>query len=175
MGFKDDFKYKKMALSRNKKLEQINELKDRLSKAEAIVLVNYGGINVLQDTLLRSKFREFGVDYKVYKNRIIKIAMKETGIEGCELDLKGSTAIAIAYDDVVAPAKIIKEQSKTIKVLKFKSGIIEGKKVGEKELNSLAEIPSKETLIAQTLGLLQGMIASLARGVAEVAKKQENN
>lgn len=162
-----------MALTREQKTLQISELKEKLSKAQAVVLVNYGGINVAQDTELRNKFRESNVDYKVYKNRIIKKAFEDSNITGFDMDLKGSTAIAISYDDVVAPAKIVKEQSKTINVLSFKSGYVEGKMMNKAELESLAAIPSRETLIAQVLGLLQGTIAGLARGLAEVAKKAE--
>ena len=170
---KISFGFEKLALTREQKTEQINELKEKLSKAQAMVLVNYTGINVAQDTELRSKFREANVDYKVYKNRIIKKALSDSGITGFDMDLKGSTAIAISYDDVVAPAKIIKDQSKTISVLNFKSGYVEGKLMDKTQLESLASIPSREVLIAQVLGLLQGTIAGLARGLAEVAKKSE--
>lgn len=170
---KISFGFEKLALTREQKTEQINELKEKLSKAQAMVLVNYTGINVAQDTELRSKFREANVDYKVYKNRIIKKALLDSGITGFDMDLKGSTAVAISYDDVVAPAKIIKDQSKTISVLNFKSGYVEGKLMDKTQLESLASIPSREVLIAQVLGLLQGTIAGLARGLAEVAKKSE--
>lgn len=170
---KISFGFEKLALTREQKTEQINELKEKLSKAQAMVLVNYTGINVAQDTELRSKFREANVDYKVYKNRIIKKALSDSGITGFDMDLKGSTAVAISYDDVVAPAKIIKDQSKTISVLNFKSGYVEGKLMDKTQLESLASIPSREVLIAQVLGLLQGTIVGLARGLAEVAKKSE--
>lgn len=162
-----------MALTREQKTQQINELKEKIAKSQAFVLVSYNGITVAQDTELRAEFRKANVDYKVYKNRIIKKAFEENNITGFDADLKGSTAIAISYDDVVAPAKIVKDKSKDVKVLNFKSGYIEGAMMDVAGLEALASIPSKETLIAQVLGLLQGCITSLARGLAEVAKTKE--
>lgn len=163
-----------MALSKNDKQLQVNEIKEKLQKAQSVILVSYSGIKVSEDTELRAKCREAGVEYKVYKNRLIKIAMNELGITECDEDLKESTALAFSYDDVVAPARVVNEQMKTVKVLKFKSGIVEGKKFDENGVKALASIPSKEVLLAQILGLLQGTISGLARSLALVAEKKEN-
>lgn len=163
-----------MALTKDQKQVQIDEIKQKIQKAQSIVLINYAGIKVSEDTQLRVKLREAGVEYKVYKNRLIKIAMNQLSMNDCDVDLKGSTAIAFSYDDPVAPARVIDDQSKTIKVLSFKSGIVEGKYFDAQEIKKLAGIPSKEVLIAQILGLLQGTISGLARALALVAEKKEN-
>lgn len=163
-----------MALTKDQKQVQIDEIKQKIEKAQSVVLVNYSGIKVAEDTQLRVKLRQAGVEYKVYKNRLIKIAMNQLGMNDCDVDLKGSTAIAFSYDDPISSARVIDEQAKTIKVLSFKSGIVEGNYFDAKGMKQLACIPSREVLIAQILGLLQGTISGLARALVLVAEQKEN-
>lgn len=161
-----------MALTREEKQLQINDIKDKFSKATSVILVEYKGITVQDDTQLRAQCRENALDYKVYKNRLVKIALQDLEIQGYDEHLKGSTAIVFSYDDVIAPSKILVDQAKKIKVLKVKTGMVEGKMVSLDEIKVIASIPSKETLIAQILGLLQGSISSLARALSLVAEKK---
>ena len=148
----------------------VADLAEKLKNATSVVLVDYKGISVANDTLLRSELRAENVTYKVVKNTLLAFACKEAGLEDLIPSLEGTTAIAIS-DDEVAPARILKkyaDKSKT--VFNLKKGYISGKYIEIDELNAIASLPSREGLVAQVAGSLNGIIASLARAVNEVAK-----
>lgn len=145
-----------------------NELKD----AKTIVLVDYRGITVEQDTEFRAEMRKADVKYKVVKNTYLQFAMKANGIEGVEPFLEGPTAIAFSNTDVVAPAKVVNDFSKKVKAVEIKTGVMEGKVVSLEEIKAIAELPSKEALLASLASVLNDNIAAFARVIDAIVEKQ---
>ena len=159
-------------MSANQELKKnvVTEIKEKIQKANSIVLVEYKGLTVEQDTELRNEYRKSGVDYKVYKNRLLKIAFEDLGINFDSSCYDGTTALAVS-EDVVAPAKITFDGESKYKVMKAKAGYIEGKLMNYNEVKAIASIPSKDVLVAQLLGLLLNPIRSLAVVLDQAAKK----
>ena len=163
------------------KVQAVAELADRIKRAQSIVLVDYQGINVKDETKLRKSLRESGGEYLVAKNRLFKIALKEAGVEDSFDDiLEGTTAFAFGYDDVVAPAKVMNEVSKAnakAKIFNIKGGYLTGKRVSEAEVVALASLPSREQLLSMVLNGMLGPVRKLAYGLVAVAdkKKQQLN
>ena len=141
----------------------VEEIKEKFSKAKTIAFVDYRGITVGEDTELRRKFRESGCDYKVYKNRLMLKALSDLGIECPANYFEGTTAVAIGYEDEVAPAKIVCNFVKENKKMAIKFGILNGTSVDAKNIEALAKLPSKEELIAKLLGTLNNTASSLCR------------
>lgn len=146
---------------RPEKAGKVAELKDLLSSSKGAVLVDYCGLTVAEDTELRSKMREAGVKYMVAKNTFIRIAAKEAGIEGLDAYLEHNTAVAFSAEDPVAPAKILNNFSKDHKALEIKAGILDGKVIALDEVKALAELPSREELLAKLVGSMQAPISGL--------------
>ena len=159
------------------KVQAVAELADRIKRAQSIVLVDYQGINVKDETKLRKSLRESGGEYLVAKNRLFKIALKEAGVEDSFDDiLEGTTAFAFGYDDVVAPAKVMNEVSKAnakAKIFNIKGGYLTGKRVSEAEVVALASLPSREQLLSMVLNGMLGPVRKLAYGLVAVADKKE--
>jgi large subunit ribosomal protein L10 len=153
----------------------VNEAKERLEKSSTFVLVDYKGINVEDVTELRKKFREAGVDYKVYKNTLFKRATGELGLDAIHSELQGTVAIAFGYDDVVAPARVlnqfVKDHPKT--PIAVKAGVVEGKLMSADQIKALGDLPSKEVLLAMLLGGLQGTIRNLAYSLDQIRTRKE--
>ena len=141
----------------------VEEIKEKFSKAKTIAFVDYRGLTVAEDTALRKKFRENGCDYKVYKNRLMLKALSDLGIECSANYLEGTTAVAIGYEDEVAPAKIVCDCVKDTKKMAIKFGILNGVSVDAQNIEALAKLPSKEELIAKLLGTLNNPASSLCR------------
>ncbi|MPL68221.1 50S ribosomal protein L10 [bioreactor metagenome] len=141
----------------------VEDLKEKLSNTKGAVFTNYRGLNVAQDTKLRRKLREAGVEYRVVKNTMMRIAAKEAGLVGLEESLEGPTAIAISYTDPVAPAKIVSEfvKENKLQVLEVKAGLVEGKVIDAEGVKALASLPPREVLIAKALGSMQAPIVGL--------------
>ncbi len=165
------------------KQQVVNEIKEKFQRAEAVVLVDYRGLNVAEATELRKRFREAGADYKVYKNTLMTRALTELGMEELIPYLTGPNAVALGYDDPVVPAKIISEFAKDHDKLEIKAGMISGKVIGAEGIKSLASLPSKEVLVAQVLGglnapitgfvnVLQGNIRNLVYALNAIAEKK---
>ena len=146
---------------RPEKAGKVAELKDLLTSSKGVVLVDYCGLTVAEDTELRSKMREAGVKYMVAKNTFIRIAAKEAGIEGLDAYLEHNTAVAFSAEDPVAPAKILNDFSKDHKALEIKAGILDGKVIGLDEGKAVAELPSREELLAKLVGSMQAPISGL--------------
>lgn len=146
---------------RPEKASKVAELKDLLTASKGVVLVNYCGLTVAEDTELRAKMREAGVKYMVAKNTFIRIAAKEAGIEGLDSVLEHNTALAFSAEDPVAPAKILNDFSKDHKALELKAGILDGKVIAVEEVKALAELPSREELLAKLVGSMQAPISGL--------------
>ena len=155
----------------NKKVV-VSEIESLAKNAKSIVLVDYRGLSVAQATELRNDVRNAGGVYKVYKNRLMKIAFDKLGITFPASDFEGTTAVLFHETDEVAPAKIALDGSKKFpKTIKLKSGYVSGKYFNTDEITALANIPSREVLVAQLLGLLTNPMRSLAVGISEIAKK----
>ena len=146
------------ALQQKKAL--VEELSEKLKNAVSGVVVDYKGISVADDTKLRSDLRQAGVEYFVVKNTMLRFASENAGLSELHSVLEGTTALAISTDDVVAPAKVLNKYAEDSKgAFKIKAGFVEGKVVNDKEVEAIAKLPSKEVLIAQTLGGLNTPIS----------------
>lgn len=161
-----------MSALRDAKVEKVAEIKEKLQNASSFVLVDYKGLTVAEDTTLRSEYRKSGVTYRVYKNRLMKIALNELGYTQFDDALNGPTAIALGSDDIAAPAKIAMDKAKAFKKMTIKCGFVDGKYLDEEGCKVLATLPSREGLISQILGLLQAPMAGLARAISAIAEKQ---
>lgn len=169
---KESLEQKKETESLRIKKEQVVALEDKVKRASGIVIIDYRGITVEEDTNLRSALRAAGVEYKVIKNRIILRAFKNSGYDGFDKIFEGPTAVAFSYDDATAPARIISENSKKLNKLTVKGGIVEKQIYDAAGIAKIATIPSKNVLIGQLLGLLTSPMRGLAVALNEVAKKQ---
>jgi len=163
----------------------VDEIKEKIEGAQSIVLVNYRGLSVEEVTELRSKYREANVDYKVYKNTMMRRAFQDLGIDGFDEILKGPSAIAFGNEDPASAAKISAEFAEDHEALEIKAGFVDGKILSLDEVDALAKLPSKEVLIAQVLGglnapiqglanVLNGTLSGFARVIAQIAEKKEN-
>jgi large subunit ribosomal protein L10 len=153
----------------------VASLVEKIKNAPAGVLVDYKGINVEDDTKLRRELRAAGVDYAVIKNTMIRFAAKELGFELFEEHLNGTTALAISTnDDVVSAAKILNEYAKKHDNFKIKAGYLEGEAIPASEVLKLAEMPSREGLIAQVLYGFNFPITQLVIALDNIAKKTED-
>lgn len=157
------------------KQEKVAALTEKIKSACSCVLVDYKGITVEEDTKLRKELREAGVTYSVEKNSLLNFALKNAGYEDLTKVLSGSTAIALCNDDQTAPARILGKFAEECKDEKFalKAGFVEGDVYDVKGIVALSKVPSKEVLLAQLVGSLQGPITGLACMVKAVAEKKE--
>lgn len=160
-----------MSANLEAKKQVVEEIKEKFSKAKTIAFVDYRGLTVAEDTALRKKFREAGCDYKVYKNRLMLKALSDLGIECPANLLEGTTAVAIGYEDEIAPAKIACNCAKETKKMAIKFGILNGVSVSADNIEALAKLPSREELIAKLLFIFTNPMRSLAVAVNEIAKK----
>jgi large subunit ribosomal protein L10 len=150
------------------KQAQVTEAVELIKNAQTGVLVDYRGLNVAEDTDLRNKLREANVKYFVIKNKILKRAVDEIGMEGLDEVLHGPTALAVSAEDAVAPAKVLAEFAKGNEKLEIKGGFMDGSVISLDEVKKLAATPNFETLISKMMGSLQSPISSLARLLATV-------
>lgn len=168
-----------------RKKEIVSDLVKRLSSAKTIVIADYRGLTVEQDTEMRRALRKAGVEYKVVKNTLTKIAVNQMGFKELDPYLVGPTSIAYSETDVVAPAKIMNEYADKFDKLQLKAGVVESKIVDVDGIKALANLPSKEVLIARVLGGLNSPIAGFVnvlnaniRGLVvalnAIAKKKES-
>ncbi|MFO7611808.1 MAG: 50S ribosomal protein L10 [Clostridia bacterium] len=139
---------------------QVREIAEKMSGAGSIVLADYRGLSVEQDTALRTKMREEGIEYKVVKNNIIRHAIEGTPLEGLMEYLVGPTAVAMSKDEV-ATAKIMFKFAKDIEAFELKVGVVSGTVIGLDGIEKLAKMPSKEELIAKMLGSMNSPITGL--------------
>jgi len=135
----------------NQKREVVDGISDKMKAAKAMVFADYRGLTVEQDTQLRNALRKAGVDYKVVKNTLTRFAANENGLNGLDTYLNGPTAMASSDSDPVAPAKILSEYAKKYEKLEIKVGVVEGKIIDSNGVKALAELPSREILIARVL------------------------
>ena len=151
----------------------IDEIKDKFERAESAVVIDYMGITVAEADEMRKKLREAEVDYTVYKNTLVKRAIEGTKYEALGEILEGPSGFAFSYDDATAPARVLNDARKAYKKLEFKGGIIEGEYYDKENIEKIAAIPSRDTLISKFMGSIQSPIANFARVVAQIAEQKE--
>ena len=151
----------------------VEEISANIADAQGIVLVNYSGLTVAQDTQLRKELREAGIIYKVYKNTMMNFAFQGTPCEAMCKDLDGTNALAISKTDATAPARIIAKFAKTAPKLELVAGVVEGGYYDQNGIKALAEVPSREELLGKLLGSIQSPIANFARVISQIAEAKE--
>ncbi len=151
----------------------VEEIKAKFETAQSAVVVDYRGLTVEEVTELRNKFREANVEYKVYKNNLVKIAIKGTEFEGLSVDLTGPNAIAFGIEDAVAPAKIVKDFAKTNEKLELKSGVVERVYYDNAKIMEIANLPSKEELIGRFMGSIKAPVSNFAYFLSNLMEKKE--
>lgn len=168
------------------KKQAVAALSESLKSACVGVVVDYKGISVADDTKLRKELRESGNKYKVVKNTLLRLALKDAGINGMDDVLEGTTAIAISEDDYISSARILNGFSKKNKKLKIKAGFIDGNVVSLEQVQELADLPSQEVLVAKALSslnapiqgfynVLNGTVKGLVVALNAIAEKQAAN
>ena len=151
----------------------IDEIKDKFERAESAVVIDYMGITVAEADEMRKKLREAEVDYTVYKNTLVKRAIEGTKYEALGEILEGPSGFAFSYDDATAPARVLNDARKAYKKMEFKGCIIEGEYYDKENIEKIAAIPSRDTLISKFMGSIQSPIANFARVVAQIAEQKE--
>lgn len=155
--------------TRAKKETSVASLKDSLSRSKMTIISDYRGLTVKEIGDLRRQLQKVDADYTVAKNTLVKVALKgeELG-ESLAPMLKGPTALAVSYGDPVAPAKILVDFMKKVKKTELRGGVLEGKIVGADQVKAIADLPSREVLIATVLGTMQAPISGFVRALAGV-------
>ncbi len=153
------------------KKAEVAAIAERLDKACAGVIVDYRGINVADDTVLRKELREAGVEYTVTKNTMIELAIKGTDLEGLSECLEGTTALATCEDDYVAAARILCKFASTHENFNVKSGFLDNEVISLEKIDSLAKLPSREILLATVCNAFNAPISAFARAVQAIVDK----
>ena len=149
----------------------VQEISENIKDAQSVVVVDYRGLTVAEDTQLRKALREAGVSYKVYKNTLVNRAIAGTEFESLKESLEGPSAFAISKDDATAPARIICKFAKTAQALEVKAGVVEGTVYDANGVAELSKVPSREELLSKLLGSLQSPITNLARVLNQIAEQ----
>ena len=149
----------------------VEEISATIKDAQSVVLVDYRGLTVAQDTELRKQLREAGITYKVYKNTMMNFAFKGTDFEALAPYLDGPNAMAVSTTDATAPARVLAKFAQTAKKLEIKAGVVEGAVYDADGMKAISEIPSREELLSKLLGSIQSPIANFARCMNQLAEK----
>ena len=151
----------------------VQEISENIKDAQSVVVVDYRGLTVAEDTQLRKALREAGVSYKVYKNTLVNRAIAGTEFESLKESLEGPSAFAISKDDATAPARIIAKFAKTAPKLEMVSGVVEGNYYDKAGMEALANVPSREELLGKLLGSMQSPITNFARVIKQIAEQKD--
>ena len=149
----------------------VQEIADSIKDAQTLVVVDYRGLTVAQDTELRKALREAGITYKVYKNTLVKRAIAGTEFESLSDSLEGPNAFAISTTDATAPARVLAEFAKKAPKLEIKAGVVEGTFYDENGMKAISEIPSRDVLLGRLFGSMQSPITNMARVLKQIAEK----
>ncbi|MGN0341961.1 MAG: 50S ribosomal protein L10 [Roseburia sp.] len=149
----------------------VQEISEQIKDAQSVVVVDYRGLTVAEDTQLRKQLREAGITYKVYKNTLVNRAIEGTEFASLADSLEGPNAFAISKTDATAPARILSKFAKTAPKLEIKAGVVEGTFYDEAGMKAIATIPSREELLSKFLGSIQSPISNLARVLNQIAEK----
>jgi large subunit ribosomal protein L10 len=156
--------------SKKEKSEEVEYLKEEFSSATNLIVVQYKGLTVEQDTDLRHKIRESGSKYRVVKNRLAKISAKGTPVEQLEAAFSGPTAIAYNGGDPVSLAKALSDYAKANPIFEFKAGLVDGRAVEISTLAEIAALPSHEELLAQLMYVVNAPAQRIAVGINAVSR-----
>lgn len=163
-----------MSANKENKKQIVADLVESLKDAKSIIFVDYRGLTVSEDTAMRKSFRTENVKYRVCKNNLFKLALKEMGVKDFdEKQFEGTTAVVYGEDEV-NPAKLFCKSKKDLNKMEVKFGIVNGEIMDKAQVEELAKVPTKPVLIAMLLGTLQGPISAFARALNQIAEKQEN-
>ena len=149
----------------------VQEISENIKDAQSVVVVDYRGLTVAEDTQLRKALREAGVSYKVYKNTLVNRAIAGTEFESLKESLEGPSAFAISKDDATAPARILAKFAKTAPALEIKAGVVEGTFYDAEGMKAIAAVPSREELLSKLLGSMQSPITNFARVIKQIAEQ----
>lgn len=156
-------------MNKETKQQQVAELHDKLQRAKAVFLADFRGMNVEQATTLRNELRSAAVEYKVVKNTLLELASRDTDKESISQHFAGPTAIALSYDDPVSAAKVLSKFAKIQpNTFKLKAGVLTGKAISVADIQALADLPSREVLIAKLLGTINAPVANFVGVLAAV-------
>lgn len=155
------------------KKQIVQDIAEKMKSSKSTIVVDYRGLNVSEVTELRKQLREAGVEFKVYKNSLTRLAADAVELADLKAALTGPNAIAFSNEDVVAPAKILNDFAKKHEALEIKAGVIEGNVATVEEVKALAELPSREGLLSMLLSVLQAPIRNLALATKAVADQKE--
>lgn len=172
-----------MATTRQQKEVTLEELKDKFSRAKSVAFGQYAGMTMTQLSKMRKEMRDAGVEFKVAKKTLVKLAAKEQGLEISDDLMPGTIGFAFSYEDGIAGPRIIKKMGKEVEVLKLMGGIMEGQVLSIAQMKEIADLPSKEELLAKFVGLMraplqnfyglmQSPLSSFARAVQGYAEKK---
>ena len=158
----------------SEKQAYVAALHEKIKTSVAGVVVDYKGINVADDTKLRKELREAGVEYAVVKNTMLRLALKDTGLEDMSSVLEGATALAISTDDPIAPARILNKYAEASKgKFSLKSGYMDGSVLDEASLNAIAKLPDYKGMLSMFAGALTSTLSGLAVAMQAYVDKQE--
>lgn len=160
-----------MSANLEAKKQVVEDIKAKINESKSVVLVDYKGLTVAEDTQLRNEFRKANVQYKVLKNTLVRKAFNDLGVNSFDADLNGTTAVAFGQDETAASKVIIDNAKKFNDKLSAKSAYVNGEYVDKKGVEALAAIPSREVLYATLAGTLQSLIGGLAVALNRVAEK----
>jgi large subunit ribosomal protein L10 len=167
-------------VNRKEKQAVVSEVSDRMARASAVILTDFSGLKVEQMTELRQKLKDSGLDYLVVKNTLLKLASQGTDSEQLTQDLTGPNGLGFSYDDPVELAKVLVDFAKDNPKLDIKEGVLDGKIISAVEVSALAKLPSREVLLGQLLGVMNGVarnfvsvLAAVPRGLVTALKQIE--
>ena len=149
----------------------VDEISGVINGAQSVVVVDYLGLTVAEDTQLRKQLREAGVTYKVYKNTLVNRAIQGTEFEELKDVLEGPSAFAVSAEDATAPARILAKFAKTAPALEIKAGVVEGTFYDAEGMKAIAAVPSRDELLGKLLGSIQSPITNLARVLNQIAEQ----
>ena len=151
----------------------VQEISDNIKDAQSLVVVDYRGLTVAEDTELRKALREAGITYKVYKNTLVKRAIAGTEFESLTDSLEGPNAFAISTTDATAPARTVAKFAKENPALEMRTGVVEGVYYDAAGMKAISTIPSRDELISKLLGSIQSPITNFARVIKQIAEAKE--
>lgn len=152
----------------------VEEIATKLKDAQSAVIVEYRGLSVAEVTELRRNLRAEDVEFKIYKNTLVRRATESTGYEELNAQLTGPNAIAFGHSDAVAPARVLAKFAKDHEALVIKAGMVEGKVLDVEEIKEISKLPNREGMYSMLLGMLQAPVSKFARVVKAVAEAKEN-
>lgn len=158
-------------MDKNQKQQELASLKDKMARAKQIVIADHTGINVADLTILRRKLKEAKSEFRVSKNTLLKLAVQDTDLKVLEEHFVGPTAVVFGYDDPAVPAKIIYDSIKEKEKPRFKAYYLDGAVYGVDTLKKIAELPSKDVVLAILIGTIQGPISQFIM-VLEAASRE---